>query len=281
MEMTSFLGTTSSNSFTKPIINSNFSVSLPVNTSRRALTLTCFHSKPSSQDEDNNSMPAVHADWRSFRAKLVTRERSSKPHGKSNLTMNHKPVDERQENATNEASWAHILQEPEQGCLLIATEKLDGSNIFKGTVILILSIDSKFSTGIILNKPSSMTITTVIDTMDGPLYFGGPLDEKFVLASLKKKSDDDEILMRSGLFEEVIEGLYYGTKQESLCCLDEMVKRNEVGVEDFRVFEGYCQWTNKILRDEIRTGHWKVIACSPNIFSPLNSAESKHSYGNT
>ncbi|KAI3890566.1 hypothetical protein MKX03_036114 [Papaver bracteatum] len=271
MEMTSFLGTTSSNSFTKPIINSNFSVSLPVNTSRRALTLTCFHSKPSSQDEDNNSMPAVHADWRSFRAKLVTRERSSKPHGKSNLTMNHKPVDERQANATNEVSWAHILQEPEQGCLLIATEKLDGSNIFKGT----------FSTGIILNKPSSMTISTAINTMDGPLYFSGPLDENFVLASLKKKSDDDEILVRSGFFEEVIEGLYYGTKQESLCCLDEMVKRNEVGVQDFRVFEGYCQWTNKILRDEIRTGHWKVIACSPNIFSPLNSAESKHSYGNS
>ncbi|KAI3970140.1 hypothetical protein MKW92_029756 [Papaver armeniacum] len=255
MEMTSFLGTTSSKSFTKPIINRNFSVSLPVNTSPRALTLTC----------------------KSFRAKLVTRERSSKPHG----TSNHKPVEEHQANATNEDSWAHILQEPEQGCLLIATEKLDGSNIFRETVILILSIDSNFSTGIILNKPSSMTMSTVIDAMDGPLYFGGPLDEKLVLASLRKNSDEDRILASSGFFEEVIEGLYYGTKQESLCCVDEMVKRNEIAVEDFRVFEGYCKWTNKILRDEIRTGHWKVIACSPNIFSPLNSAESKHSYGNT
>ncbi|KAI3881258.1 hypothetical protein MKW92_003415 [Papaver armeniacum] len=99
MEMTSFLGTTSSKSFTKPIINSNFSVSLPVNTSPRALTLTSgCNPKPSSQDENNNSMPAVHADWRSFRAKLVTRERSSKPHG----TSNHKPVEEHQANATNE-----------------------------------------------------------------------------------------------------------------------------------------------------------------------------------
>ncbi|KAI3890577.1 hypothetical protein MKX03_036125 [Papaver bracteatum] len=222
--------------------------------------------------EDNNNIPAVGADWRSFRAKLVSREGSSKPAGTSNLMMNHKPVEEHHAHATNEDSWAHILQEPEQGCLLIATEPLDGINILKGTVILILSIDSKFSTGMILNKPSSMTISTVIDKMDGPLYFGGPLDEKLVLASLRKNSGDDEILARR---------LYYGTKQESLCCLDEMVKRNEIVVEDFRVFEGYCKWINKILRDEIRTGHWKVIACSSNIFTPLNSEESKHSYGNT
>ncbi|KAI3865800.1 hypothetical protein MKX03_015892 [Papaver bracteatum] len=271
--MTRFLGTTSSNSFAKPIINTSFSVSLPVNTSRRALTVTCFNPKPSSQDENNNNKPAVHADWRSFRAKLVTGERSSTPPGISNMKMNHKPVEEH--HATNENSWAHILEEPEKGCLLIATEKLDGVNIFKGTVMLILSIDSQFSTGIILNKPSSMTISTVIDTMDGPLYFGGPLDEKLALISHKKNSNDDEVILsRSGFFEEVIEGLHYGTKQESLCCVDGMIKRNEIGVEDFRVFEGYCKWTNKILRDEIRTGHWKVIACSPNILSPLNSEES-------
>ncbi|KAI3865792.1 hypothetical protein MKX03_015884 [Papaver bracteatum] len=232
-----------------------------------------FHPKPSSQDESNNR-PAVHADWRSSRGKLVTHEQSSTPPG---TYLNHKPVEEHHAQATNEDFWAHILQEPEQGCLPIATEKIDGSNIFNETVILILSIDSKFSTGIILNKPSSMTISTVIDI----LYFGGPLIEKLVLASQKKNSDDDEMLARSGIFEEVIEGLYYGTKQESLCCVDEMVKRNEIGVEDFRVFEGYCMCTNKILRDEIRTGHWKVIACSPNIFSPLNSEEPRHSYGNT
>ncbi|KAI3865794.1 hypothetical protein MKX03_015886, partial [Papaver bracteatum] len=176
----------------------------------------------------------VHADWRSFRAKLVSRERSSKPSGTSNLMMNHKPV---------EQYHAHV-------CLLIATEQLDGINILKRTVILILSIDSKFSMGIILNKRSSMTISIVTDKIYGPLYFGRPLDEKLVLA------------MRSGFFEEVIEGLYYRTNQESLCYLDEM-------------------WTNKILRDEIRIGHWEVIACSPDTLSPLNSEESKHSYGNT
>ncbi|MCL7046119.1 hypothetical protein MKW94_018420 [Papaver nudicaule] len=191
--------------------------------------------------------------------------------------MNPKLVEEHHVHAPNEVSWVHILQEPEKGCLLIATQKLDGVNIFKGTVILILSTDSDFSTGIILNKPSSMTRpAAVTDTLDAPLYFGGPLDEKLVLVSLKKNNDGDET--RSECFEGVLDGLYYGTEQKSLCCVDEMVKRNEIGVEDFRVFEGYCRWTNKVLRDEIRTGHWKVIACSPNVFSPLNSQEIQNNH---
>ncbi|KAI3865799.1 hypothetical protein MKX03_015891 [Papaver bracteatum] len=280
MEMTRFLGTTSSsNSFAKPIIKpaSPFHYQFFFLFDRETWEIPERAYRPSCLTRNNNNSPAVHADWRSFRAKLVTGERSSTPPGTSNLKMNHKPVEEHHAHATNEDSWAHIIEEPEMGSLLIATEKLDGVNIFNGTVILILPIDSQFSAGIILNKPSSMTISTVIDAMDGPLYFGGPLDEKLVLISYKNNSNDDEVILsRSGFFEEVIEGLHYGSKKESLCCVDEMIKRNEIGVEDFRVFEGYSEWTNKLLRVEIRTGHWKVIVCSPNILSPLNSAESEH-----
>ncbi|MCL7035573.1 hypothetical protein MKW94_020466 [Papaver nudicaule] len=269
MEMsTSFLGTSSSSSFAKPIVYKNFHGTLPINTSRRVLTVTCFNPKPG---DDNNNKPEIHADWRSFRAKLVTSERSSKPRGTLNLMMNPKLVEEHHVHAPNEVSWTHILEQPEKGCLLIATQKLDGVNIFKDTVILILSIDSDFSTGIILNKPSSLT-SAVTNTVDAPLYFGGPLDEKLVLLNLKKK--------RNECFERVLDGLYYGTKQESLCCVDVMVKRNEIGVQDFRVLEGYCRWTNKVLRDEIRTGHWKVMACSPNVFSPLHSQEIQHNHKN-
>ncbi|MCL7046495.1 hypothetical protein MKW94_023454 [Papaver nudicaule] len=239
---------------------------LPENSQRHVLTLRCCSTAIPSPLDDNKA-PIVHPDWRSYRAKLVTNEQLSRPQGSSNLPID-PPIENRHHSSvTSENTWAHILEAPEKGCLLIATEKLDGVNIFKQTVILILSVDSKCSTGVILNKPSSMTRSAVTD---GQLYFGGPLDDDLVLVSLKKNGDEEVMIKRSGIFEEVIEGLYYGTKQNSLCCVDEMVKRDELRVEDFRVFEGYCWWDNKKLRDEIKSGSWKVIACSPNIFSSLN-----------
>ncbi|KAI3890563.1 hypothetical protein MKX03_036111 [Papaver bracteatum] len=203
MEMTRFLGTTTSNSFAKPIINTNFSVPLPVNTSRRALTVTCKFMGAHSRRTRNGFLTYSH------------RKTRRGEHFQRNGDIN--PVD-------------------------------------RFTVLH----------GDYTQIPLSMTVSTVIDTMDGPLYFGGPLDVKLVLISHKKNSNDDGVILsRSGFFKEVLEGLHYGTKQESLYCVDEMIKRNEIGVEDFRVFEGYCKWTNKLLRHEIRTGHWKVIACSP------------------
>ncbi|KAK9272344.1 hypothetical protein L1049_002715 [Liquidambar formosana] len=165
--------------------------------------------------------------------------------------------------------WAHTIHEPEKGCLLIATEKLDGVHIFERTVILLVSTGPVGPTGIILNRPSLMSIkemkSTVLDVAgtfsDRPLFFGGPLEEGVFLVSPK---EGDDGLGKSGVFEEVMKGMYYGTK-ESVGCAAEMVKRNVVGVEDFRFFDGYCGWEKEQLKDEIRAGYWTVAACSPNV----------------
>ncbi|OVA11927.1 Protein of unknown function UPF0301 [Macleaya cordata] len=222
-----------------------------------------------SSREDNNG-PSIKADWRSFRASLVASERTAKPEESSNWS-DPRPIEDNHPRVTNGKKWAHILHEPEKGCLLVATKKLDGVNIFKGTAILLLLMDPTGPTGIILNRPSSLreTRSTVPDVeeilFDMPLYFGGPIDEKLVLVG-PRKGDAEEVVRRSGVFEEVMEGLYYGTKEESVSCAAEMVKSNEVEVEDFRVFEGHCLWENlDKLKEEIRSGYWNVIACSPSI----------------
>ena len=44
-----------------------------------------------------------------------------------------------------------------------------------------------------------------------------------------------------------------------------MVKRNAIGLGDFRFFDGYCGWEKEQLRDEIRAGYWTVAACSPSV----------------
>lgn len=231
-------------------------------------SITCCHLGSSSSSEDADK-PSISADWRSFRARLVVGEQASRLEEPSSLVDPDSAVDHPLPITIGD-KWVHTIHEPEKGCLLIATEKLDGVHIFERTVILLLSTGPVGPTGIILNRPSLMSIketrSTVLDVAgtfsDMPLFFGGPIEEGLFLVN-SPKGDDDGVV-KTGLFEEVMKGLYYGTK-ESVGCAAEMVKRNAVAVEDFRFFDGYCGWEKEQLRDEIRAGYWTVAACSPSV----------------
>eukprot|EP00262_Sarcandra_glabra_P005952 TRINITY_DN1791_c0_g1_i1.p1 TRINITY_DN1791_c0_g1~~TRINITY_DN1791_c0_g1_i1.p1 ORF type:complete len:303 (-),score=40.27 TRINITY_DN1791_c0_g1_i1:449-1357(-) len=217
---------------------------------------------------DDDREPAIDTDWRSFRARLVAGEsltRSEEPSNSLDLDIG----DDHHPRVILTDKWAHPLHEPETGSLLIASEKLDGVHIFEKTVILILSTGPMGLTGIILNRPSLMSIketrSTVFDVAgtfsDRALFFGGPLEEGLFLVSPQGVDDG---VGKSGVFDEVMKGMYYGTK-ESVGCAAEMVKRSVVGVEDFRFFDGYCGWEKEQLKEEIRAGYWTVVACSPSV----------------
>lgn len=235
-------------------------------------TVGCHLGYPSSSSEDGDR-PFVGADWRSFRARLVAAEQASRRLEEASLMADPDSAAEHPPPITIGDKWVHTIHEAEKGCLLVATEKLDGVHIFERTVILLLSTGPVGPTGIILNRTSLMSIketrSTVLDVSgtfsDRPLFFGGPIEEGLFLVNRPPKGDDgDDEVVRSGLFEEVMKGLYYGTK-ESVGCAAEMVKRNAVGVEDFRFFDGYCGWEKEQLRDEIRSEYWTVAACSPSV----------------
>lgn len=207
--------------------------------------------------EDGAAPPPIGPDWRSFRAQLYFKEQL--------------PAVQ-----TGGDRWAHPLAEPEKGCLLIATEKLDGSHIFERTVILLLSSPSSLGpVGVILNRPSLMSIkeasgSIFADDADiarafagRPLFFGGPLEECFFVIGPRAAAGGggDDAVARTGLFEEVMPGLHYGTR-ETVGCAAELAKRGVVGVRDFRFFDGFCGWEREQLRDEVRAGLWHVAACS-------------------
>ncbi|KAL5167388.1 Pentatricopeptide repeat-containing protein [Glycine soja] len=231
----------------------------------------CHMSSPSPFDDDEKS--TLSGDWRSFRAKLVAGEQLTRPVEEVSfssvndldIVVDHPPL------ITIGDKWAHVIHEPEKGCILIATEKLDGVHIFERTVILLLSTGPLGPSGIILNRPSLMSIketrSTALDVegtfSNSPLFFGGPLEEGLFLLSPKEGGGGDGV-GKSGVFEEVMKGLYYGAK-ESVGCAAEMVKRNVIGLGDFRFFDGYCGWEKEQLRDEIRAGYWTVAACSPSV----------------
>ncbi|KAA8530406.1 hypothetical protein F0562_005115 [Nyssa sinensis] len=234
-------------------------------------SITCCHLGSPLPEDD--SKPFVGADWRSFRARLVAAEGASRPEKPSSEVDPDTAVDQ-SPLITIGDKWVHTIHEPEKGCLLIATEKLDGVHIFERTVILLLSIGPVGPTGIILNRPSLMSIketrSTVMDVAgtfsDRPLFFGGPLEEGLFLVGPKGGDDGVE---KSGVFEEVVKGLYFGTR-ESVGCAAEMVKRNVVEVGDFRFFDGYCGWEKEQLNDEIRAGYWTLAACSPSVIGLAN-----------
>ncbi|GMY13788.1 upf0301 protein [Fagus crenata] len=236
--------------------------------------VSCCYMESSSWEDDKK--PYINADWRGFRAKLVAGERASNSRSQAQEPSSGSHVDpdivvDHPLPITIGDKWAHTIHEPEKGCLLIATEKLDGVHIFERSVILVLSMGPLGPSGIILNRPSLMSIketrSTVLDvagTFSGrPLLFGGPLEDGLFLVSTSTSTSDDGV-ERSEVFEEVMKGLYYGTK-ESVGCAAEMVKRNVIGVGDFRFFDGYCGWEKEQLKDEIRAGYWTVAACSPTV----------------
>ncbi|CAA6657457.1 unnamed protein product [Spirodela intermedia] len=215
--------------------------------------------RSSSPPGEERGPAALDSDWRSFRAKLVAGERTTAAAATAApfdpiLGVAESPLGDR---------WAHPLHEPERGCLLVATERLDGVHIFERTVVLILSTGPVGPTGIILNRPSLMSIketrSVALDHAgvfsNRPLFFGGP--------SRKGSS--------CGVFEEVMEGLYFGTK-ESVGCAAEMVKRDAVAAGDFRFFDGRCGWEGQQLREEIRAGYWAAVACSPSVVLAMDSA---------
>ncbi|KAL7100960.1 hypothetical protein ACP275_08G027100 [Erythranthe tilingii] len=223
------------------------------------ISVACSLSDPPSEEEG----PFLSSDWRSFRARLVARERVFPP---ENLPP---AVDPFSDHPPPE-KWAHRIHEPEKGCLLIATEKLDGVHIFERTVVLLLSTGPIGPTGLILNRPSLMSIKEIRSSAmdvsgafsDGPLFYGGPLEEGLFLVNPEKENDG--VCCKSGAFDEVMKGLYYGTK-ENVGCAAEMVEKEVLQAADFRFFDGYCAWEKEQLRHEVNSGYWTVVACSPSV----------------
>ncbi|KAH0939870.1 hypothetical protein HID58_007331 [Brassica napus] len=200
------------------------------------------------------------ADWKEFRARLVAGEQAAtsdmvvdcSSSTSSRITLGDK--------------WAHKISEPEPGCLLVATEKLDGVHIYEKTVVLILSVGPSDTIGVILNRPSLMSIkgtkSTVLDKAgtfsDKRLFFGGPLEERLFLVS-PRNGEDNEV-EKSGVFRQVMKGL------ESVGLAAEMVKRNLVGRSELG---------NEQLKADVLRGYWTVAACSSSVVE-LGSAVQSH-----
>ncbi|CAL9096030.1 unnamed protein product [Musa textilis] len=218
-----------------------------------------------SKFNDSTKSNRTLSDWRDFRANLVAWEQEQEVDSGALL----------KDTASNEPSqrlgmkWAHPIPVPETGCVLIATEKLDGVPSFERTVVLLLRSGSRDPRegpfGIILNrslhrkikhmKSSNPDLATVF--ADCSVHYGGPLEANMFLVRT-----DDSLCLPG--FEEVVSGIRFGARNR----LDEaaaLVKKGVLRPEDFRFFVGYAGWQFDQLLDEIVSDYWVVAACSSHV----------------
>lgn len=228
------------------------------------------------EPESNKKSQYKATDWREFRAVLYLNQQSM---------LNKQDEGVVHESKSLGSKWAHPLSAPETGCVLVATEKLDGVQTFERSVVFLLGSGTRHPQegpfGVIINRPLHKKIKNMKPTnlhlattfSDCLLHFGGPLEASIFLlrSGPKKKTVLD--------FEEVIPNLSFGSRNS----LDEasgLVKSGVLKPQDFRFFVGYAGWQIDQLKEEIDAGLWHVAACSSNlIFGGTQSSLSSSSDG--
>ncbi|NYD42723.1 YqgE/AlgH family protein [Nocardioides panaciterrulae] len=147
--------------------------------------------------------------------------------------------------------------EVEAGVLLVATPALLDPN-FAHTVILLLDADEDGALGVVLNRPSPVLVSDVLEgwgeVVAEPevLFHGGPVSTEGALAVGVLSAPDDVPVG----FREVAGHL-------GLVDLDTPVELIDGSLAGVRIFAGYAGWGASQLASEIEEGSWYVVPSVP------------------
>ncbi|XP_004136136.1 uncharacterized protein LOC101215020 isoform X1 [Cucumis sativus] len=143
------------------------------------------------------------------------------------------------------------------GTMLIATDKLVGSQLFDNAQILIVKADQTIGFhGLIINKHIKWdTLQDMGEGLDilneAPLSLGGPLiKRKMPLVMLTQKVFKD-------LQPEILPGIYFLNQVATLHEIEE-IKSGNHSVSGYWFFLGYSSWGWDQLYDEIAEGVWRL-----------------------
>jgi len=150
--------------------------------------------------------------------------------------------------------------EPKKGDLLISEPFLPDPN-FERTVVLLCEHNEEGSFGFVLNRPSLLKYSDVIDGADDfnvSLFIGGPVQQ-----------DTLHFIHRAGdLIEgsvEICPGVFWGGNYEQV---QSLIDTKQINPNDFKFFIGYSGWGSGQLEMEMKEKTWIVsnVANSIQIF---------------
>ena len=137
-----------------------------------------------------------------------------------------------------------------KGHLLIAGPKLRDRNFFK-TVLLVLEHTPEGAMGLVVNRPSSLSISNALaghleipDDGD-PVFAGGPVEP----ADLFLLHDDARL---DGLSVPVVDGMFVTTSEDAF----EALLTDTDPPRAVRVLSGYAGWAAEQLDCEVAGGDW-------------------------
>jgi putative transcriptional regulator len=149
------------------------------------------------------------------------------------------------------------MKQPQPGMLLVATPQLLDPN-FADTVVLLLDVDENGALGVVLNRPSPVSVSEVLagwsDVVAEPdvLFQGGPVSTEGALAVGWLRDTDDVPVG----FREVSGSL-------GVVDLDTPVELIDGSLSGMRIFAGYAGWGAEQLAGEIEEGSWYVVPGTP------------------
>lgn len=152
------------------------------------------------------------------------------------------------------------LKNLNKGIFIVANEQLDYTSL-RHTVIYVIQHDDAGTSGIIINRPTNLTINEAFpevkasEALNQTLNFGGPLHTQYLFMLTQTK-------FTHGLFE-VSQGVYFGTGDEL-----KMRLQAEKTIDKTKVFGGFISWGPGQLENDILKGNWIITPGNPDeIFS--------------
>jgi putative transcriptional regulator len=139
--------------------------------------------------------------------------------------------------------------QPERGRLLISEPFLPDPN-FERTVVLLCEHNAEGSFGFVLNKPSILKVSEVMEDMlsiENLVYVGGPVQQDTLHFIHRNISIANAV--------EIVANIYWGGDFENLTTLCDT---KQISSADIRFFLGYSGWGAGQLEAELEQDSWIV-----------------------
>ncbi|GII75086.1 UPF0301 protein [Sphaerisporangium rufum] len=149
------------------------------------------------------------------------------------------------------------------GGLLVATPLLDDPNFRRGVVLILEHDEDGGTLGVMLNRPSEVTVTQVLPSWDalvtGPpvLFEGGPVQTDSALALAAVPSGQEPLGWRR------LHAAAAAVSRLGTVDLDAPPEILAGEITQMRIFAGYAGWAAGQLEAEIREGSWYVVEAEP------------------
>jgi len=147
--------------------------------------------------------------------------------------------------------------EPPNGVLLVAKPGLADPR-FRDTVVLVTQTKDAQTVGVILNRPTPIKLRDLWqdaprDAYAGPVYFGGPVMERAVVALFKSERTPEAPAFH------VLKGIYLSMHPR---VLEPLLAQRDANV---RVFAGFSGWAPRQLESELQRDGWYVLPATEDV----------------